>query len=214
MADLAEKKQEFFTYRDYLGWDDDDRLEIINGQVYSMSPAPMRIHQEVSGNLFYQIKDFLQDSPCKVYTAPFDVRLPEENEDEHTASNVVQPDISIICDEKKLDKKGCVGAPDWVIEILSSSTASKDHVKKRYLYEKHGVKEYWLIHPLERTATIYALKENKFEFKGIFDDKAELQSTVFPDFKIEFAKILTSLKEVKEALAEYEQSESYYHTGY
>jgi Uma2 family endonuclease len=115
----------------------------------------------------------------------------------------VQPDISVICDEKKLDKNGCIGAPDWVIEILSTSTASKDHVKKRYLYEKHGVKEYWLIHPMERTATIYTLKENKFEFKGIFDDKAELHSTVFPDFKIEFSKILTSLEQVKEALAEY-----------
>jgi Uma2 family endonuclease len=181
LTNLAEEQKVFFTYEDYLGWNDEDRFEIINGQVYSMSPAPSRIHQEVSGNIFYRIKEFLQDSSC----------------------NVVQPDISVICDEKKLDKNGCIGAPDWVIEILSTSTASKDHVKKRYLYEKHGVKEYWLIHPMERTATIYTLKENKFEFKGIFDDKAELHSTVFPDFKIEFSKILTSLEQVKEALAEY-----------
>lgn len=191
-------EEERFTYADYLTWPDEQRCEIIDGMVYDMSPAPNTAHQELLSELFYKIKEFLKDSPCKVFVAPFDVRLAEAGETSRSCSNVVQPDLSVICDLEKLDEKGCVGAPDWVIEILSPSTSSKDQVKKRYLYEKHGVREFWLIHPTERTATLYYRKGSSFALQGIYDEDATLKSQHFNGFSIKFIEILPVIRAVKE----------------
>ena len=116
---LAKKLEDKYTYGDYLTWPEGERYEIIQGILYNMTPAPGRNHQKLVGNLFYYIKDYLKDKPCEVYVAPFDVRLPFGKENENNTSTVVQPDISVICDKKKLDDKGCIGAPDLVIEIIS-----------------------------------------------------------------------------------------------
>ena len=189
---------ERFTYADYLTWPDEQRCELIDGVVYDMSPAPGSSHQELLLNLAYSIKSFIGDKSCKVFIAPFDVRLAEAGETSRSCSNVVQPDISVICDLDKIDEKGCVGAPDWVIEILSPSTSSKDQVKKRYLYEKHGVREFWLIHPTERTATLYYRKGSSFVLQGIYDDEATLKSHEFKGFSVSFAEILPTIRAVKE----------------
>lgn len=152
-----------FTYGDYRHWPDEERWELIEGEAYNMSPAPSRSHQDWVLALVRQIADFLEGKPCKVYVAPFDVRLPEkDDEPDDKVKSVVQPDISVICDPKKLDEAGCRGAPDWIIEVLSPGTARKDQIRKRNLYERHGVKEYWLAHPIDHILTRYLLEDGHY----------------------------------------------------
>ena len=145
-----------YTYGDYLNWPDDIRCELIAGVIYDMTPAPMRKHQDILRDISVQFVNFLKNKRCKVYIAPFDVRLPGGMEKDELVDTVVQPDISIICDKKKLDEKGCRGAPDIVVEIISPSTASKDMKEKLNLYEKHGVKEYWIVHPDEKIVMVFS----------------------------------------------------------
>ncbi len=151
-----------YTYRDYCAWPDDERWELIDGQAYNMSPAPARRHQDVVVELSRQIANFLRDHSCRVYTAPFDVRLPRAAEADDEVDTVVQPDISVVCDPQKLDDAGCRGAPDWIIEVLSPATAAKDQIRKRVLYQRHRVKEYWLVHPIDRILTIYRLEQDEY----------------------------------------------------
>ena len=147
MPNLARKLGGRFTYGDYRSWSEEDRWELIDGVAYDMTPAPARIHADLSMALLKQLLAYFEGKPCKVYYAPFDVRLPEGNEPDDEIETVVQPDLLVVCDDKKLDDKGCRGAPDLVIEILSPATASKDCILKRALYEKHGVREFWLVDP-------------------------------------------------------------------
>ena len=149
------------TYGDYLNWDNDQRYEIIEGKVFNMAPAPYRKHQKVSIELARQFSNYLSDKDCEIYTAPFDVRLPEAEEDDKNIKSVVQPDISVICDLDKLDQRGCRGAPDLIIEILSSSTEDKDRTIKKSLYEKHGVQEYWLVNYEAKKVEDYQLNQNQ-----------------------------------------------------
>jgi len=154
------KEKERFTYTDYLTWSDDERWELIDGVAYCMSPAPGVRHQELSGELFRQLANYLKGKICKPFSAPFDIRLSERpGLTDEKIETVVQPDIVVVCDRSKLDDKGCKGAPDLVIEILSPSTGGKDLTVKYDLYERHGVKEYWIIHPAERTLLVYKLCE-------------------------------------------------------
>ncbi|CRI67448.1 conserved hypothetical protein [Thiocapsa sp. KS1] len=146
-----------FTYADYCLWPEDERWELIDGEAFAMAPAPTRMHQDFVVELAAQIHPKLAGSSCRVYVAPFDVRLPKDDEADALVDTVVQPDIAVICDPKKLDAKGCRGAPDWIVEILSASSAVHDQVRKRALYERHGVREYWLLHPVDRVLTIYRL---------------------------------------------------------
>ena len=152
------KEQERFTYADYLSWPDDERWELINGEAYSMSPAPSRLHQEISGNIHGVLHQYLKGKECKLYSAPFDVRLsetPDVSDDE--IDTVVQPDIVVICDPVKLDDKGCKGAPDLVVEILSPGTAERDLKDKFYLYQRVGVLEYWIVNQTDRTLMVFKL---------------------------------------------------------
>ncbi|MBI5418361.1 Uma2 family endonuclease [Candidatus Poribacteria bacterium] len=155
------KQVQKYTYGDYINWPEDERWELIDGVAYNMSPAPSRIHQEISGELFYLIKEYLKDKTCKVYIAPFDIRLPKKNEKDEEIDTVVQPDIVVVCDKFKLDDKGCKGAPDLVIEIISPYTNSKDLKEKFSLYERSGVKEYWIVHPQDKIIMIFKLGKNK-----------------------------------------------------
>jgi len=126
-----------------------------------MSPGPNRFHQELSGALFNQLYNHLKSRTCKVYAAPFDVRLPDSAgaSDEETET-VVQPDIVVVCDPDKLDERGCKGAPDLIVEILSPSTAQHDLKDKFYLYQRVGVKEYWVLHPTDKTLMVFKLNDN------------------------------------------------------
>ena len=148
------------SYGDYLSWDDEQRYEIIEGTVYIMSPGPNRFHQKASGDIFNQFYNYLQNKECEIYAAPFDIRLPEGNEKDEDILTVVQPDLILICDEEKLDKRGCRGAPDLIVEILSPSSYKKDKIIKRELYEKHGVKEYWLVDLEGKIVEVYKLQED------------------------------------------------------
>lgn len=154
-------RKERFTYADYLTWLDDERWEIIDGVAYSMSPAPGTRHQRVSRKLSLALGDFLRDKTCEMFTAPFDVRLSEQHgASDNYIETVVQPDILVVCDKSKLDERGCNGVPDLIIEILSPSTAKHDTYLKFNLYQKHGVKEYWLVHPNDQTVLVFKLQDS------------------------------------------------------
>lgn len=186
------------TYADYLKWDE-GRFEIVDGTVYSMSPAPNRAHQRVTVELARQIANFLVGKSCEVFSAPFDVRLGATPETEDAEiSTVVQPDLAVICDPEKLDDHGCLGAPDWIIEVLSPATAGRDHVLKRELYERHGVREYWLIHPLDRLLTRYHCGPGEsFGPATIQEASGRARVAIFPDLEIDwdlvFSRFPTSL---------------------
>ena len=160
-TNLAEKLEDRFTYGQYCEWDDGERWELIDGVPYNMTAAPLRRHQGISTAVISRISEFLRGKPCKLYHAPFDVRLPDfEDQDNYDVPTVVQPDLVVICDEKKLDDRGCKGAPDLVVEILSPSTSRKDIGVKFALYERHGVREYWVIYPAEETLMVFTLGED------------------------------------------------------
>ena len=155
MSPLAHDIEERYTFKEYLQWET-GRCELLDGIVYDMTPAPSRLHQKISMYLSANIYNQLVEKSCEVYVAPFDVRLSDRQEvaDENIVT-VVQPDIVVVCDSEKLDAQGCLGAPDLVIEILSPATAAKDLQIKRDLYERHGVKEYWIVHPTDKIIMVY-----------------------------------------------------------
>ena len=158
-----------YTYADYLTWWWDDRVELIKGKIYKMSPAPTTSHQRVLMELSLQIGNYLKKKKCQVFAAPFDVRLPEsKKKGNEFIDTVVQPDICVICDPSKIDEAGCLGAPDWIIEILSPHTSVKDLSKKFDLYEKNKVKEYWVVHPNDCTVLVFRLNA-----KGIYEGRTK-----------------------------------------
>jgi len=190
MALPAIKKGNGFTYGNYVTWPDDERWELIDGYAYNMSPAPSRRHQQISRELIIAIGVFLADKPCDVYDAPFDVRLPDTNEVDELVENVVQPDIVVVCDEKKLDEKGCRGAPDLIIEILSPSTGAKDLKIKLGLYERHGVKEYWVVHPTDNTVMVFNLNKNKLYGRPVvYDEKDKITTPILKGLEIDLGLV-------------------------
>lgn len=147
-----------YTYADYLKWDFEERLELIRGRIFKMS-GPNRKHQTISLRLTLKISSFLQNN-CQLYVAPFDVRLPVKNrKKDHEVTTVVQPDLCVICDESKLDERGCCGAPDLMVEILSPGNTRKEMRIKLKLYEESGVKEYWIISQVKENVKVYVLNE-------------------------------------------------------
>lgn len=158
MALPAEKSR--YTFADVMTWDEKDRIEIINGEAVMMSP-PSRIHQKISGELFRQLANYLEGKKCEVYPAPFGVRLFEQDGDTpEDVDTVVEPDISVVCDQNKLDDHGCKGAPDLIIEILSPSTQRHDRLVKLGLYQRAGVREYWTVNPADRTVQVMLRDDN------------------------------------------------------
>jgi Uma2 family endonuclease len=181
---------EFHTYAEYVSWPDDVRYELIDGIAFAMGPAPTRRHQEVVGQLFRQIADALEGAPCRPYIAPFDVRLPRAAETDDKVDTVVQPDISVICDKTKLDERGCRGAPDWIIEVLSPGSAGHDQVVKRALYERVGVREYWLVHPIDKVVTIYLLIAGAYGKPAAQELLGTTAATVLPQVSIDWARVM------------------------
>ncbi len=183
----AEHLQQKYSYADYAQWPEDERWELIDGVPYAMT-APQRLHQDIVFELGGQVRNYLQGKPCKGYTAPFDVRLPRQDEADAKVETVVQPDLSVICDPSKLDKQGCRGAPDWIVEVLSPSTALKDMDSKRSLYQRHGVQEYWIIHPEDRWILVYTLDaQGRYGQPGVFgmDEPTVVQR--FPELSIDWS---------------------------
>jgi len=182
-----------YSYADYLSWQWTEMSELINGKIFKMSPAPNTAHQKVSLELARQIANYLVGKKCQAFTAPFDVRLPfstsKKSNDEITT--VVQPDLCVICDPLKIDERGCLGAPDWIIEILSSHTSSKDLRQKFDVYEQSGVGEYWVIHPVEQTVLVYTLDQSG-KYKGVlkpFTREDKLSPITLPSLEIDLEQV-------------------------
>ncbi len=175
--DLSKK----YTFADYLTWVDDKRRELFDGFIKIMTPAPKRIHQEISGNLSFCFKTYLKKKNCKIYSAPFDVRLPNNGErKDNEIFTVVQPDLCIVCNLSKLDDRGCIGAPDMIIEIASESNAKNDVEDKFRIYEKHGVTEYWIVFPYEKTVNVFLLNQSgKYEMVGMFAEDSKIPVQIF-----------------------------------
>ncbi|HQU57871.1 MAG: Uma2 family endonuclease [Phaeodactylibacter sp.] len=181
-----------YSYADYLSWHFQERVELIKGKIFKMSPAPSRQHQRIAMELTKQIGLYLEGKICQAYFAPFDVRLfdsrkaTKENEQIHT---VVQPDICVICDLSKLDDRGCLGAPDWIIEILSPGNNKNELDNKFRLYEENGVQEYWLVHPSDQTVVVFDLKEGAYQLRKLYASDDAITVGVFPEFTIDLEKV-------------------------
>ncbi len=172
-----------YTYWDYLKWQFTERIELIKGKIFKMSPTPGTRHQLISANLYSELGKIFSLLPCKWFPAPFDVRLPVPNNDKDTT--VVQPDICIVCDLSKLDERGCNGAPDLVVEIVSPQNARHDTVTKFELYQASGVKEYWIVQPETRHIFIYTLIDGKFIGLPPLTEGQVIKSPLFPALELE-----------------------------
>ena len=181
-----------YTYADYLQWKFEERLELFRGKIFKLS-APNTKHQVIAGNLFVAAKLFLAKQKCRVFIAPFDVRLPVKNRKKDTeVTTVVQPDICIVCDETKIDARGCCGDPDLVIEILSPGNSHKEVKLKYDLYEEAGVKEYWIIYPEEESLAVFILNEKElYDGATLYAGKDKVHSKAIPGLIIDLKDIFT-----------------------
>ena len=182
-----------YSYADYLTWMDDVRRELFNGLIKLMTPAPSRKHQELSFNLSRLLGNYLVHKKCRAYHAPSDVRLPKgkskkDNKDVYT---VVQPDIYVVCDMSKLDDKGCIGAPDLIIEIVSAGNSKRDIRDKFDIYQEHGIREYWIVNPNDENVNVFILDENgKFQFSGMYAGDDQIPVNIFNgDLKIDLLEV-------------------------
>jgi len=186
---IPKKEDKKYTYADYLAWPAEESWEIIEGIAYNMSPAPSREHQRISLAFELEIGNFLVNKSCELYHAPFDVRLPVNTEDKENIYNVVQPDIVVVCDKNKLDDAGCIGAPEFIIEILSESTAGKDMKEKLFLYEEYGVNEYWIVDYWDKTVKVYILDSSGKYKQPVLYSSGILESNVLKGLEIKLSKI-------------------------
>lgn len=190
MAFPAEKER--YTFADVLAWPDDERAELIDGEVVMMAPAPSRGHQEIGGEVFRQLANYLEGKKCKVYHAPFDVRLFEKDGDTpEDVDTVVEPDITIVCDHSKLDDRGCKGAPDMVVEILSPSTQRHDRLVKLGLYQRAGVREYWIVDPESKTVQVLTLTNGLLLPHEVYDRQGVAKVNVLDGCFIELSKVFS-----------------------
>lgn len=179
-----------YSYADYLLWQVKEKIELFKGKILAMSPAPNLKHQKISRKLMLRLGNHLENKPCcELFSAPFDVRIPNQNKEDDKVFTVVQPDLSVICDPEKLDERGCIGAPDLVIEILSPGNSKKEMDVKFTLYEEAGVSEYWIVHPTERAIWVYVLENGRYITHKPFVEGEFLVSKKFPDLKINTAEI-------------------------
>ena len=182
-----------YTYADYLTWRFQDRVELIRGWLYKMSPAPMRKHQLYSKNFLVAIDTYLRNNPCHIYDAPFDVRFLDKKKStaDKDIYTVVQPDICVICDRSKLDDRGCIGAPDLIIEIVSKGNTKKELETKFRLYEENGVREYWVVFMGDETVAVYDLVGEKYQYRKIYSNDEMVPVGIFKDLEIDLTKIFT-----------------------
>ena len=186
--------KDHYTFADCLTWGENERIEIINGEAVMMSP-PTRIHQEISGELFRQLANFLEGKKCKVYPAPFAVRLFEKDGDTpEDVDTMVEPDISVVCDHDKLDKHGCKGAPNLVVEVLSPSTQRHDRLVKLDLYQRAGVREYWIVDPDSSTVQVFMLKDGYLHPHEVYSEKDIAKVNVLDGCFIELSKVFPNDK--------------------
>lgn len=180
-------KEQIYTEDDYWNLPEDIRAELIDGKIYYMS-APSRMHQEILSSLFAEIKLHIRSKggSCRVYPAPFTVKLRENKDD------TVEPDITVICDRSKLTDKGCTGAPDWIVEIVSPSNPGHDYVRKLNLYADAGVREYWIIAPAEESVLVYIREHERFHV-ATYTFKDKITVGIYDDLIIDFAELMAEI---------------------
>ena len=190
MAPLAKESDRKLNYADYLTWPDDERWEIIEGVAYDMSPAPSTEHQRISFRLSGILYNLLEGKQCSAFAAPFDVRLADRKaEADEEIETVVQPDIVVVCDQKKLDKRGCLGAPDIAVEIISASTSYKDQTQKLRLYGRHGVREYWIVNPDARYIMVYRPEGATYGKPEYLTENEILESKALEGLRIDLSQV-------------------------
>lgn len=177
-----------YSYADYFSWKFNERVELFKGKIMQMSPAPGRLHQTMSQKINIALYNFLEKSTCQVFYAPFDVRL-ERSKDDKKVQNIVQPDICVICDLSKLDDRGCSGAPDLVVEILSPGNTKKEMKYKFELYEAAGVLEYWIVDPTEKIVWQYNLENGQYVNHKPLIEEDTLHSTVIEEFSLNLSEV-------------------------
>ena len=178
-----------YSYAHYLNWLFDDRVELIKGKLFPMS-GPARLHQQVSVYIASMLFNFLVEKLCKVYTAPFDVRFYKGSKADKDIYTVLQPDICVVCDSKKLDKRGCIGAPDIVVEILSPGNNKKELLNKYSIYEEYGVKEYWVVSPEQKSFMKYTLDASGMYYPSrLFTLSEKVGSDVLPGFELDLDRV-------------------------
>jgi Uma2 family endonuclease len=185
-----------YTYADYYSWRFEERLELIKGKIFRMSPAPTGNHQTVSLNIAGELYHFLKGKHCKVFAAPFDVRLVRDEKSDKKVKNVVQPDVCVICDLAKMaDQRSCLGAPDIMVEILSPGNNKKELKTKYDLYEEFGVKEYWVVYPDEQSLIRYVLNgKGKFVAEGRALTLGDILTTpILPGFELAMDDVFRGL---------------------
>lgn len=190
---LALRDDRYHTYADYLAWPEDLRYELIDGTAYLMAPAPTLEHQDVVGEIYFQLRQALEGKSCRAFVAPIDVRLPKADEADDQVDTVLQPDVLVVCDPSRLDRRGVRGAPDLVVEVLSSATASHDHVWKRRVYERSGVREYWLVHPIDRMITVYRLRDGEYGKPEVLELTGETAVGVLPGVSVRWDELVRRL---------------------
>lgn len=190
-ADLDLNKT--YTYADYFKWKFEERVELIRGRIFRMSPAPNRRHQELTGNIYYELRKHLIGKECNIYIAPFDVRLPRKSKDDKDIVTVLQPDICVICDASKLDDRGCLGAPDVVVEILSPGNNSKELKNKYEVYEEAGVKEYWVVSPQDETFIMYILADGRYKPSRVMVAGDIVTSSILEGFALNLEQLFAKL---------------------
>lgn len=178
-----------YSYAEYLTWRFQEAVELINGKLFILSPAPASRHQVIAKNLVGKFIPFFDGNQCNIFFAPFDVRLVATKTSDNEIYTVVQPDICVICDVQKIDDRGCLGAPDLIVEILSPYTAKKDLTEKYALYEENGVQEYWVVFPDTNAINQYVLKNGQYEIIEPLFVGQNITSTTFPNLNIELKDI-------------------------
>ncbi|SOE22295.1 Endonuclease, Uma2 family (restriction endonuclease fold) [Spirosomataceae bacterium TFI 002] len=183
-----------YSYKDYLTWSFKERLELLAGKIFKMSPAPSSMHQKVSMRLIRSFLPIFDNEKCQLFHAPFDVRLldSDKSTEDDNIYTVVQPDICVICDNAKIDEKGCVGAPDLIVEILSPGNTQKEMKHKFDLYEAAQVQEYWLVEPNDKVVLVYTLKNGKYIGLKPFTEGSVLKSELFPDLEVHVSSLFTN----------------------
>lgn len=191
---LLRRDTHHYTYADYLTWPDSRNDELIDGVAYVREPpAPILSHQGIVLELGRQIANALEDTPWHVYVAPADVRLPKAAEEDDQIDTVVQPDVFIVRDLRKLDARGVRGAPDWIAEVLSPSTCNHDRTVKLPVYERAGVPEVWLIHPIDRTMTVHQLGAGGYGRGSVLELKGRTPLNAVPGIIIEWDRVLARI---------------------
>ncbi|GHV39423.1 hypothetical protein AGMMS49546_11430 [Spirochaetia bacterium] len=188
MSSVVPDDSQYYTYADLLEWDDTIRAEIIDGELYMMAP-PARVHQDIVREIFTPISVFLKGKSCKVYPAPFGVRLfPKDDLSDNT---LVEPDIVVVCDPSKLDDRGCNGAPDLVVEILSPSNRFRDKLIKFNKYREAGVREYWVVDPVEQFVDVHILDAGRYIIT-MYGPEDEVPISVLPGCLINLRDVFSA----------------------